>query len=184
MRSKVEPGMVQSRSGIIFIVGGFLVAGIFGYLDAHEIHIPFALRFISLVMIVGGTFLYWRGRQYRAKAAAQRIIADSKPDVLYLRAFETDSSVLRYVRWSFLLPRLIAGIITEEEQLRDVLQPFGDLIAIGRPGEELPTPGGSSVVCVRCSVAVGGQRSDAIGCPRGYSSRSQHRPALGAETGI
>lgn len=133
--------MVQSRSGIIFIVGGFLVAGIFGYLDAREIHIPFALRFISLVMIVGGTFLYWRGRQYRAKAAAQRIIADSKPDVLYLRAFETDSSVLRYVRWSFLLPRLIAGIVTEEEQLRDVLQPFGDLIAIGRPGEELPTPG-------------------------------------------
>lgn len=141
MRNKVEPGMVQSRSGIIFIVGGFLVAGIFGYLDAREIHIPFALRFISLVMIVGGTFLYWRGRQYRAKAAAQRIIADSKPDVLYLRAFETDSSVLRYVRWSFLLPRLIAGIVTEEEQLRDVLQPFGDLIAIGRPGEELPTPG-------------------------------------------
>jgi hypothetical protein len=141
MSNKVEPGLVQSRSGIIFIVGGFLVAGIFGYLDAREIDIPYALRSISVLMILGGTFLYWRGRQYRAKAAAQRIIADSKPDVLYLRAFETDSSVSRYVRWSFLLPRLIAGIVTEEEQLRDVLQPFGDLIAIGRPGEKLPTPG-------------------------------------------
>ena len=39
------------------------------------------------------------------------------------------------------MPRLIAGVITEEEQLRDVLRPFGDLVAIGRPGEKLPTPG-------------------------------------------
>ncbi len=39
------------------------------------------------------------------------------------------------------MPRLLSGVITEEEQLRDVLRPFGDLIAIGRPGEKLPTPG-------------------------------------------
>ena len=137
----MEPGTLQSRSGIILIVSGFLVAGIFGYLDAREIDMPLATRFISVVMILGGAFLCWRGRQYRAKATAQSIIGDSKPDVLYLRAFETDSSVLRFVGWSFLLPRLIAGVITEEEQLRDVLRPFGDLVAIGRPGEKLPTPG-------------------------------------------
>jgi len=35
---------------------------------------------------------------------------------------------------------MISGIVTEEE-LRDVLQPFGDLVAIGKPGEKLPTPG-------------------------------------------
>lgn len=141
MKNRVEPGTLQSRSGITLIISGFLVAGIFGYLDAREIDMPLATRFISVVMIVGGAFLCWRGRQYRAKATAQSIIGDSKPDVLYLRAFETDNSVLRFVGWSFLLPRLIAGVITEEEQLRDVLRPFGDLVAIGRPGEKLPTPG-------------------------------------------
>ena len=141
MRYKVAPGTVQSRGGIISIVGGFLLAAIFGVLDAREIEIPFALRFISPVMILGGTFLYWRGRQYGAQATAETILGDAKPDVLYLRAFDTDSSVLRYVRWSFMLPRMISGIVTEEEQLRDVLQPFGDLVAIGRPGEKLPTPG-------------------------------------------
>jgi len=141
MKNKVEPGTVQSRSGITLIVGGFLLAGILGYLDAREIDVPLATRFISMLMILGGAFLCWRGRQYRAKATAQSIIGDSKPDVLYLRAFDTDSSVLRFVGWSFLLPRLIAGVVTEEEQLRDVLRPFGDLIAIGRPGEKLPTPG-------------------------------------------
>ena len=141
MKNRIEPGTVQSRSGIALIVGGFLLAGIFGYLDAREIDIPLAIRFISVLMILGGAFLCWRDRQYRAKATAQSIIGDSKPDVLYLRAFETDSSVLRYVGWSFLLPRLIARVVTEEEQLRDVLRPFGDLVAIGRPGEKLPTPG-------------------------------------------
>lgn len=34
-----------------------------------------------------------------------------------------------------------AWITNEEDQLADVLRPFGDLIAIGRPGERLPTPG-------------------------------------------
>jgi hypothetical protein len=141
MKNSVEPGTVQSRSGITLIVAGFLVAGILGYLDSREIDVPLATRFISVLMIIGGALLCWRGRQYRAKATAQSIIGDSKPDVLYLRAFDTDSSVLRYVAWSFLLPRLIARVVTEEEQLRDVLRPFGDLVAIGRPGEKLPTPG-------------------------------------------
>ena len=137
----MAPGTVQIRSGITSIVGGFLVSVIVGYFNAREIDVPFPTGLISLVMIVGGAFLYRRGRQYRAKATAQSIIGDNKPDVLYLRAFDTDSSVLRFIGWSFLLPRLIAGAVTEEEQLSDVVRPFGDLVAIGRPGEKLPTPG-------------------------------------------
>jgi hypothetical protein len=34
-----------------------------------------------------------------------------------------------------------SGWLTDEERLREVLQPFGDLVAIGKPGETLPTPG-------------------------------------------
>lgn len=65
---------------------------------------------------------------------SQRVISDSKPDVLYLRAFGTDPSFLATMNvWS--------GWLTEEEQLGEVLQPFGDLVAIGKPGETLPTPG-------------------------------------------
>src|SRR5258706_12727139 len=104
MKNKTEPGTIQSRIGITLIVAGFLVAGFFGYLDAREIDMPFGARFISMLMILGGTFLCWRGRQYRAKATAQSIIADGKPDVLYLRAFQTDSSGLRFIAGSFLLP--------------------------------------------------------------------------------
>ena len=85
MKNSVESGTVQSRSGITLIVAGFLVAGIFGYLGAREIEMPLVTRFISVVMIVGGAFLCWRGRQYRAQATAESIIGDSKPDVLYLK---------------------------------------------------------------------------------------------------
>jgi hypothetical protein len=34
---------------------------------------------------------------------------------------------------------------TEEELLADVLRPFGELVAIGRPGESLPTPGAARI---------------------------------------
>jgi hypothetical protein len=141
MKNRLEPGTIQNRCGITFLVAGFLVATYFGYLDYREIVITFPERFISLAMVVGGAFLCWRGRQYRAQATAQNIFGDAKPDVLYLRAFEADRSIFRYVAWCFFLPRLVSGLITEEEQLRDVLRPFGDLVAIGRPGEKLPTPG-------------------------------------------
>jgi hypothetical protein len=53
--------------------------------------------------------------------------------LFYLRSFKSDPSTTKIV---------FAGLFaTEEEQLRDVLQPIGELVAIGRPGEELPTPG-------------------------------------------
>jgi hypothetical protein len=55
MKNSVESGTIQTRSGITLIVAGFLVGGIFGYLDAREIDMPLATRFISVVMIVGGS---------------------------------------------------------------------------------------------------------------------------------
>jgi hypothetical protein len=46
---------------------------------------------LSLLMSLGGAFLFWRGRQYAAKANAERILTDSDPHVLYLRAFRSDN---------------------------------------------------------------------------------------------
>jgi hypothetical protein len=36
-------------------------------------------------------------------------------------------------------------VTTEEEQLADALRPIGELVAIGRPGESLPTPGAARI---------------------------------------
>jgi hypothetical protein len=50
-----------------------------------------------------------------------------------MRPFRSDSTFLRAFLGSGLGK-------TEEEQLADVLRPFGELVTIGRPGESLPTP--------------------------------------------
>jgi hypothetical protein len=97
--------------------------------------------FVPPLIFSVGAFLLWRGRQYAAKADTERIVTDSNPDVLYLRSFRSDPSTARYVFSSALTSRFE----TEEEQLRDVLRPIGDLVAIGKPGEDLPTPGATRI---------------------------------------
>src|SRR5262245_34882465 len=94
---------------------------------------------LGLLMILGGAYLFWRGREYAAKADAERILTGSNPDVLYLRAFRSDQSTVGYLVLSF------GTMFTDEEELADVLRPFGDLIAIGQPGEDLPKPGAARI---------------------------------------
>ena len=61
--------------------------------------------------------------------------------MLYLRAF-ADRPIFFGLRvFDAELDDVASGWLTEEEQLGEVLQPFGDLVAIGKPGETLPTPG-------------------------------------------
>ena len=106
--------------------------------------IPF-FYLLPLPMFLCGAFLFWRGRQYAAKADAERIVTDSTPDVLYLRAFRSDPSTAKYVFSSMVALWGVTGWTTEEEQLADVLRPFGDLVAIGQPGEGLPKPGAARI---------------------------------------
>jgi hypothetical protein len=124
-------GSALKLAGIALIVGGGLVYMALGGVEENLVAIAIGPA------MAGGLLLYFRGRQHAAKArAASRAIAIhdySKPEVLYLRSFQADISTTRKI--------LFAGFTTDEEQLANVLRPFGDLIAIGRPGEPLPAPG-------------------------------------------
>jgi len=97
------------------------------------------LDFLQPISIGLGAFLFWRGRQYAAQASAVSIITDAKPHLLYLRPFQSDWTTTKNIF------RNRSDWITEEEQLADVLRPFGELVAIGRPGEGLPTPGAARI---------------------------------------
>lgn len=105
---------------------------------------PALITFVSLVTFPGGAFLIWRARQYAAQATAKLIITDSKLHLLYLRAFRSDHSTAKVF---FNRNGAVFGLFlkSEEEQLAEVLQPFGELIAIGRPGGSLPTPGAARI---------------------------------------
>src|SRR5258708_15961086 len=130
LEHKPTSGTALKRAGIALIVVGGLLYGALGGVDGED---PSAL--FGPLVILGGILLYFRGRQQAAKSMAGRYASpnrDSKAHVLYLRSFQTDASTP--------LKILASGLSTEEEQLADVLRPFGDLISIGRPGEPLPSP--------------------------------------------
>ena len=142
---------------LMLLVGGFLCwhsrqyaakavgkriikwTGIFLFITGTPLYVyrstAYKINILGALMLLVGAFLYWRSRQYAAEAVANRIISDSTPNVLYLRGFATDPSFLATALG------FLSGWLTDEEQLREVLQPFGDLVAIGKPGETLPTPG-------------------------------------------
>jgi len=126
--------------GVVGIWGGFV-------LDQPLITTPLwvnnykllwtILSVLSATIACSGAFLYWRGRQYASQAIAESVITDDKPHLLYLRPFRSDYTTIKALG-----PSLET---TEEEQLADVLRPFGELVAIGRPGESLPTPGAARI---------------------------------------
>jgi len=126
------------RTGIFLLITGTLslFADQFAYRStAYNTTIFNILGALTGALILVGAFLYWRSRQYVAKAVANRITSDSKPDVVYLRVFGTDPHFLATAMGFY------SGWLTDEEQLGEVLQPIGELVAIGKPGETLPTPG-------------------------------------------
>ena len=127
------PGATLRKLGIVVLTIGYTSGGaIYFYYGGADSGDPRAFIGV-LVMLVGsaGTFLHVRGRQLAARAAAESMgkLRSKLSSVLYLRAFRTDPNMFR------------AQIATEEEQLAFVLQPFGRLIAVGRPAERLPPPG-------------------------------------------
>jgi hypothetical protein len=99
-------------------------------------------------------FFLRRRLAHRRNVGANSPLYDARPDVLYLRCFHTDA----------FNPYLgILRLTTDEVQLAKAVRPFGDLIAVGRPGEHLPTPGAARMyltqeewqdsVCQRMRVA-------------------------------
>jgi hypothetical protein len=96
------------------------------------------LSLLPITFLSCGAFLSWRGRQYAAEADVESVITDAKPHLLYLRPFRSDHTTKKEV----FQPQFVT---TDEEQLADVLRPFGELVAIGRPGESLPTPGAARI---------------------------------------
>ncbi len=149
MTRAFRSGTAAKIIGVTLFVSGVILAVVWNLINYSGMDtrrlgffIPLSL-YLPFLLIPGGAFLFWRGRQYGAKADAERIVTDPNPDVLYLRAFRSDPSTKGYVFFTWV--RLGWGLATEEEQLADVLRPFGDLVAIGQPGEGLPKPGAARI---------------------------------------
>jgi hypothetical protein len=126
--------------GIVLLVVGALFALVLSFADA-----PPAVSVVPLLLIVAGGFSLHRGRQYSARRIAVPDLQAPGPRVLYLRSFDTDPSILKQTFLPLLTPGLLSGLASEEEQLAEVVRPFGRLVAIGRPNERLPAPGAARI---------------------------------------
>jgi hypothetical protein len=98
-----RPGTALKRTGVALIAVGIIFNSAsqtlnafprwLGFLSAHDIAANIYFAPWMQVLIPGGAFLIWRGRQYAAQANVKRIITDSKQHLLYLRAFRSDPSI-------------------------------------------------------------------------------------------
>jgi len=150
----LNPGQALKISGVLLIVFGAVIYGAVGGAEGS----PLAL--VGGLVMIAGLLLHFRGRQQSAKdvsAGPDSPLFDDKPDVFYLRSFLTDPSSTT--------KQLMSGLTTDEEQLAVVLRPFGDLIAMGQPGESLPLPGATRAYASNAewqSVVLDRMRSSAL----------------------
>jgi hypothetical protein len=133
---------MQRKVGFVLLLTGIILntAGIATTRQLVGDNAMLYLGVIGFVFIIIGGYLVYRGGQYAAKALA-REIDDSTPTVLYLRPFKTDVKMGKFIFMNF----YYGGVRTKEEQLAEVLQSFGPLLAIGHPGETLPLPGAAKI---------------------------------------
>jgi hypothetical protein len=137
-----QSGKTLKKTGIALILIGYLLFGILHklFVKNSENLAAITIDFIPIIIIIVGTILFFRGRQHAAKEIAANALSEGKSQVLYLRAFRSDATLLEQ---AFVTINGLFGALTTtaEEQLVEVLQQIGTVVAIGQPGESLPKPG-------------------------------------------
>jgi hypothetical protein len=142
MRSAAQ----ASLSGVLRVLAiliAVLSALLFLYLVAFTHHRGFNTSEAMLagvggvIMGVAG-YLYRLSKRLHAASAIQTPSRDQRAPVLYLRAFKDDE---RTSHSDASAPSLLSTFTTEEEHLAAALGPLGPVVAIGIPGEKLPTLG-------------------------------------------
>jgi hypothetical protein len=99
-----------------------------------------AFVFSLMFAAIGKTF----GPILEAKTAAERLRDNPNPPIVYIRGFAGESAhISKRIFRNFLLPfsNESRQMLTGEEHLDSILGVYGPFIAIGRPDEELQTPG-------------------------------------------
>jgi hypothetical protein len=102
-----------------------------------------------MLLMLLSAFLLYRSRQYATIHHTQEWLDGSTAPVVYLRPFDKDASLVGQVLRSFNPLReesaLLSGFVSDAEQLAKAVEPIGPMVAIGRPGENLPKPGPARV---------------------------------------
>jgi len=117
--------------------------------------LPFGAHlFLPLVglafFLLGARLLFWLGNRLRLSArrrltrtAQELMLTDTRPPVLFLRSFADDQLSLQAAKIPWYMRVLDPGSQAEtlEELITRNYSPIGPIVAIGRPGDDLPPLG-------------------------------------------
>jgi TM2 domain len=140
------------RGALQKLAGSTLIILCFGYAaldDMPAFHLSeewYALPSLALFLITAhaGFKLLRSGWKYDVVSAEQLLETDPRRPVLYLRSFEADSKiVLRPDGFWNKATMLFDYMVTfsPEQELAEIMNQVGQMIAIGKPGEPLPELG-------------------------------------------
>jgi hypothetical protein len=140
----------QRTRGLWFIGAGLVIFSTGGFCcnDVRS-NDPFSdfdgvVMLISIGAVLCGCVLVKYGNQLYARTAREAIEGDARPPIVYLRSFREDDNrtvVLGLLEALFVLGEANVAFSTREERLAEMFSEHGPFVAIGKPGEELPTLG-------------------------------------------
>ena len=137
-----KKGKRLKRLAVVLAIVTVIVLNLIVYAVNNQIF-NILIGIVGLVIFINLLKLYLRGKKHLALSVDQILAADHRPPVVYLRSFQDDSKSAAVMSGAAAFYALVgvASKKTEEEMLADQLTPFGPVIAIGKPGEELPELG-------------------------------------------
>ena len=139
----------------VFPIGVFVRFCAFAHFEIAGI-VPFIL-----LLLLGLRHLWIKSRKMLAANAYVTIANDRRPPCLYLRSFTFDGTrdplrdptqafyeeFITKGIWILLFDLFVRETPTREQQLAETLSTIGPVVAIGRPGEDLPEVGANRLYC-------------------------------------
>jgi hypothetical protein len=135
--------------GYLFTLGGMSlsVIGYVAFRGKFYVRFDGALGLLAIVapflVMMGGGIIAYYGRQLSANTAQEVLEKDRRPPILYLRSFQDDknNTLVNGITAGFSIMSGAAGGGRYEECLANIFESYGPFVAVGRPGETLPTLG-------------------------------------------
>ena len=188
--ARARRGALQKLAGSTLIILCFGYAGLmetpaFAYLEElWWVLLPGLALFLISARV--GFQLLRSGWKYDVVSAAQLLASDPRRPVVYLRSFEADSEIVLRPDgfWKKAATVLFDYAVTfsPEQELAEIVNRVGPVIAIGKPGEPLPELG-AATLCRRCGLEGEGHRHDGPVPPRAHPHRLDAKSAVGGGTG-
>ena len=189
--ARARRGALQKLAGSTLIILCFGYAGLmdtpaFAYLEElWWVLLPSLALFLISARV--GFQLLRSGWKYDVVSAEQLLASDPRRPVVYLRSFEADSEIVLRPDgfWKKAATILFDYAVTfsPEQELAEIVNRVGPVIAIGKPGEPLPELGAARALCRRCGLEGEGHRHDGAVPPRAHTHRFDAKSGVGDGTG-